>query len=105
MANTFRLYGPEIGIPTAVIDAEVTGVSLDGDIKLTPADNSFETFTINPDRLRKLADNSLAYDKDVVNTDDPIWKAIEDVEGRYKNATDDKDAFTEATRVLFRGAD
>jgi hypothetical protein len=104
MAETFRLYGPEVGFPTAIIDADVTGVSLDGTIQLTPQNTTLSAFGINPERLHELADDNLAYDKANVNVDDPIWDAIADVENRYENAEDDQEAFVEATRVLFVGA-
>jgi hypothetical protein len=104
MANTFRLYGPAIGEPTAVVDADVTGVSLDGSIELTPQDGNLSKFTLDPSKLRSLADENKAYDMATVDTNDPIWKAIEDVENRFKNADDDREAFVAAAETLFRGA-
>jgi hypothetical protein len=104
MASTFRLYGPEIGEATAIVDADVTGVTLDGIIELTPHDTNLSTFAVPPERLASLVEDGLAYDKAEVNTNDPIWAAIEDVENRYANADDDKEEFIDAARTLFEGA-
>lgn len=104
MASTFRLYGPEIGEATAVVDADVTGVGLDGKVELTPQDGS-DPFTIDPDKLRELADEGFAYDKDDIDTKSEVWGAIEDVESHYEKGVDDGQPFIEASKTLFRGAD
>jgi len=103
MASTFRLYGPQIGEPTAVVDADVTGVSPNGSIQLT-YNSGNSTTQIDPSKLRNMTDRNLAYDLANVDENDPIWKAIKDVENRYRNAPDDKDAFIEAAKTLFQDA-
>lgn len=103
MASTFRLYGPEIGKSTAVVDADVTGVALDGSIELTPA-NGDPSFTLDPEKLREMAGENLAYDKDDIDTKAEVWGAIEDVEDHYEKASDDGTAFIDAAKTLFRGA-
>lgn len=102
MASTLRLYGPEIGIGTAVVDADVTGVTMGGDIVLTPQDTAFEEFSLSSERIKELVGDSLVYDKDTIDTTDEMWGAIEDVESRYR-ADDNKEHYFEAARRLFRG--
>lgn len=104
MAQTFRLYGPKIGEATAVVDADVVGVSLDGTIELSPQDGNLSNLSLEPEKLHEMARNNLAYDKTKVDTKDPIWKAIEDVEAHFEQADDDGQAFIEAARTLFEGA-
>lgn len=103
MASTFRLYGPAIGKSTAVIDADVTGVDLDGSIELTPS-NGDEPFSFDPDKLREMSGEDLAYDKDDIDPKAEVWGAIEDVEDHFEKAEGDTDAYIEAAKTLFRGA-
>lgn len=103
MASTFRLYGPEIGIGTAVVDADVTGVTMGGDIVLTPQDSNFEQFQLSTEKIRELANDSLVYDKDEIDTKDEVWGALEDVEDHYSKDDDNREHYFEAARRLFRG--
>jgi len=104
MAQAFRLYGPAIGEQTAIVDTDVTGVTLQGAVELTPDDGNIEPFTLDSARLRALASQNKAYDLGAINKNDPIWKAIEDVEKRYESAPDDGSAFVRAAEILFQGA-
>jgi len=104
MTHSYRFYGPEIGEATAIVDADVVGVTENGTIKFQPHDDSLDSIGITSDRLSELADQNKAYDLETVDTSDPIWGAIADVEERFKNAADDKQAFIDAARTLFIGA-
>ena len=103
MASTLRLYGPEIGIGTAVVDADVTGVTAGGDIVFTPQDTTFEQFSLTSERVSELFEAGLAYDKDTIDTADPVWGALDDVEQHYKNDDDNKGHYFDAARRLFKG--
>lgn len=103
MASTLRLYGPEIGIGTAVVDADVTGVTAGGDIVLTPQDTNFSEFTLSGDRVSDLFEAGLAYDKAKIDTTDEVWGALDDVEARYRADNDNKEHYFNAARRLFRG--
>jgi len=103
MASTLRLYGPEIGIGTAVVDADVTGVTPGGDIVLTPQDTAFSEFSLDGERVSELFEKGLAYDKDAIDTADSVWGALDDVEQHHKNDTDNKGHYFDAARRLFQG--
>jgi hypothetical protein len=103
MASTLRLYGPEIGIPTAVVDADVTGVQLNGDIVFTPVDTSYDQFTLSSERVEELVNAGLAYDVAAIDSDDTIWGALDDVESRYRDDSDNTDPYFDAARTLFKG--
>jgi hypothetical protein len=103
MAKTFRLYGPEIGINTAVVDADVTGVTTNGDIVLTPQDTNYSEFSLSSERIRELVNSGLAYDKNEIDTKDEVWGAIDDVETRYEKDDDNLEPYTDAARRLFQG--
>lgn len=104
MVNTFRLYGPAVGVSDTVVDADVTGVSVDGSVELTPQSGDYQQFTLDPARLRELVSEDLAYDLSKIDEKDPIWKAIEDVTKRADEAPDDEQTFTDAIKTLFTGA-
>jgi len=103
MASTLRLYGPEIGIGTAVVDADVTGVTPGGDIVLTPQDTEFSEFSLDRERVSELFEKGLAYDKETIDTEDSVWSALDDVEQHFRNETDNKGAYFDAARRLFKG--
>ena len=104
MTHSYRFYGPEIGEATAIVDADVVGVNENGIIEFEPHDDALDPIGITSDRLSELADQNKAYDLEQVDKSDPIWGAIADVESRYKNAPDDKQAFIDAAKTLFIGA-
>ena len=104
MTHSYRFYGPEIGEATAIVDADVVGANTNGTIKFKPHDDTLDNFGITSDRLSELHEQNKAYVLENVNTSDPIWGAISDVESRYRNATDDQEAFIEAAKTLFIGA-
>jgi len=103
MASTLRLYGPEIGIGTAVVDADVTGVTAGGDIVFTPQNTNFEEFALTSERVSELFEAGLAYDKDSIDASDEVWGALDDVEARYNADDDNKGHYFGAARRLFKG--
>lgn len=104
MTHSYRFYGPEIGEATAIVDADVVGANTNGTIKFKPHDSGLDNFGITSDRLHELSETNKAYPMEDVDTNDPIWDAISDVESRFQNADDDKQAFIDAARTLFVGA-
>lgn len=103
MANTFRLYGPAVGKSVPVVDADIDGVNLDGSIQLVPQTTELDAFTISKEKLAALTDDNLVYDKANVNTSDPAWGAISDVNARKQNDGGDTSQYDEAMKSLFQG--
>lgn len=103
MIDTVRLYGPEVGVSTAVVDANISGVTTDGNIVFAPHSKDYDKFTLTTDNFTELLSNGLAYDMSQIDSDDPIWNAIESVETSFHNDTDNTDPYFDAARTLFAG--
>lgn len=103
MASSFRIFGGELGVPQGYIDADVDGVTLNGDIVLADQ-NSTDTWSIEPDRIASLADENLLYDLAKVDGGADEWGAIDDVETHYGSDAGPKGHYVEAAKTLFRGA-
>lgn len=103
MASTLRLYGPEIGIPATVVDADVTGVTPNGEIVFTPQDTAYNQFSLTSERVRELSEEGLAYDKAAIDTSDSVWGALEDLQTHYQEDDDNRGAYADAARRLFSG--
>lgn len=105
MAQTFRVFGGELGEPDGYIDCDVVGITPGNGVELADQDTK-RTWRIDPDRIEQLGNDDLLYDYADVNTSKAVWKAISNLEKSMTDSStaDDKSHYTEAMRTLFQGA-
>lgn len=103
MAQAFRVFGGELGVPKGYIDVDVDGVTLNGSVVLTDQ-NSTDSWRIEPDRIASLAAEDLLYDLANVDTSAEEWGAIDDIETHFGSDTGPKGHYADAAKELFRGA-
>lgn len=101
VASEFYIYGPAIASDTNIVEAEVTGIELNGSIQFSRTDS---TFTLTTDKVRTLDNDNLIVSKSKAQGADPdLISALTNLPTLPADASEPaKDALDRAREELFR---
>ena len=103
MVETIRVFGPEVGINSLIVNADVNGITSSGDTIFTPHNGDYNDFSLSSESVCGLMKSGLAYDHNEIGNDGGVWDAIRDIEDYYEPNSNSGIHYSQAARRLFKG--